>query len=95
MRHRPKVAAESLFEAAALAIQILRRDGWVTDAIGAGTRLEVEVREPATKHTVTLLQIERWLDGATPSPNERVRKDRLRALLKDPSAPSPSAQRRS
>jgi hypothetical protein len=45
------VAAESLFEAAALAIQILRRDGWVTDAIGAGTRLEVEVREPATKHT--------------------------------------------
>ena len=36
-----------------LAIQILMRDGWITDTIGAATKLEVEVREPATRHTVT------------------------------------------
>jgi hypothetical protein len=59
--------------------------------IGAATKLEVEVREPITRHTLTLLQIQRWLDGATPSPNERVKKDRLRALLTD--GPGPSAHR--
>ena len=45
-------------------------------------KIEVEVRDPATKHTVTLQQIERWLSGATISPNERVKKDRLKAMLK-------------
>ena len=72
--------AESLFEAAVLAIQILRRDGW-SEQIGAATRLDVEVREPVTRHTVTLLQVERWVNGATTSPNERVKKDRLRQVL--------------
>src|SRR5437762_4644236 len=81
VRHTAEVAADSLFEAAVLAIQILKRDGSITDTIGAATKLEVEVREPATKHTGTMLQIQRWLDGATPSPNERVKKDRLKALL--------------
>ena len=53
----------------------------VTDTIGTATKLEVKVREPATKHTVTMWQIQRSLDEATPSPNERVKKDRLKALL--------------
>src|SRR5690349_18838339 len=45
------------------------------------TRIQVEVREPVTKHVVTVMQIQRWLDGATQSPNERVKKDRLKRLL--------------
>lgn len=36
---------------------------------------------PAVRHAVTVMQIERWLQGATTSPNERVRKDRLKQLL--------------
>ena len=86
VRHTAEVAADSLFEAAVLAIQILKRDGWVTDTIGA-TKLEVEVREPATKHIVPPLQIQRWLDGSSPSPYERVKKDRLRTLLKQRTSP--------
>jgi hypothetical protein len=75
VRHSVDVTAETLFEAAAMA------NGW-TDPIGLAARLDVEVREPPVTHTVTVLQIQRWLHGATISPNERVRKDKLKALLK-------------
>jgi hypothetical protein len=80
IRHAVDVTAESLYEAAATALAIFKKNGW-TDPVGSAARLEVEVREPGVKHTVTVLQIQRWLQGAAPSPNERVRKDRLRALL--------------
>lgn len=80
VEHAVEVVADSLFEAAALGLQILKKDGW-TEPIGASTRIQVEVREPVTKHVVTLMQIQRWLDGATQSPNERVKKDRLKQLL--------------
>jgi hypothetical protein len=60
---------------------LCHKDDWFQDGIGAATKIEVAVREPATIHTVTLQQIERWLSGATISPIERVRKERLRALF--------------
>jgi hypothetical protein len=78
--HGVEVAAESLFEAAVLGLQILKSDAWSAE-IGPASRLEVEVREPITKHTVTLLQIERWVNGATFSPNEKVKRERLKAML--------------
>ena len=68
------------FEAAASALCVFRKNQWL-DPMGAATRLEVEVWEPATKHSVTVMQIQRWLQGATPSPAERVKKDKLRELL--------------
>ena len=80
VRHTVDVLAESLFEAAALGLAALKKDGW-TDQVGPATKLEVEVRAPAVKHAVSVLQVERWLQGATTSPNERVRKDRLKTLL--------------
>ena len=82
IRHSVEVVAETLFEAAILGLGILRSDTWVEGAVGAATKIEGEVREPATKHAVTLQQIERWLSGATISPNERVKKDRLKGMLR-------------
>jgi hypothetical protein len=32
--------------------------------------LDIEVREPAAKHAITMMQVERWLEGASTSPNE-------------------------
>src|SRR5688572_11896827 len=81
IRHSVDVQAESLFEAAVLGIRALREAEWFNGMIGGSTRLEIEVHSPITRHTLTLLQLERWLDGATPSPNERVKKDRLKRLL--------------
>jgi len=80
VRHTVDVTADSLFEAAAMALSIFKKNGW-TDPVGSAARLEVEVREPTVTHTVSVMQIQRWLQGATTSPNERVRKDRLRELL--------------
>jgi hypothetical protein len=82
VQHSVEVTAETLFDAAALGVAVLRKDGWIDQGFAVGTKLRVDVREPATSHTVTLSQVERWLDGATSSPNERVRKDRLRELLR-------------
>ncbi len=83
LRHSTRVQAEAVFEAAAVGLAILKKDGW-TPPIGGATLINVEVREPVTSHQLTVIQIQRWLQGATTSPNERVRKDRLRAILATP-----------
>jgi hypothetical protein len=80
IRHCIEVQAESLFEAAVLAIQAFRQDPWM-ERIGPATVLDVEVRPPATRHAVTLQQVERWLAGATPNPSEASKKAKLKMLL--------------
>lgn len=80
IRHSVDVTAESLYEAAALGVSALKRAGWV-DVIAPGTELEVVVREPATCHRMTIRQIHRWCDGVAISPDETLRKRRLKQLL--------------
>ena len=75
-----EVTAESLFEAGVIALSTLRKAGWVEDAPGPGTRLEIEVRESVT-HTMTVLQLQRWASGAARSPAERLKRGRMKALL--------------
>jgi len=82
VKHSVEVTADTLFEADALGLAALKRNGW-TDAMGIATRLTVEIREPVVSHQVSLPQIQGWLQGATSSPNERLREDRLRELLRD------------
>ena len=74
------VTAESIYEAAALGISALKNSGWV-DAIAPGTELEVQVREPATCHRLTVQQIRRRCDGVAVGPHETLRKRRLKQLL--------------
>jgi hypothetical protein len=80
VRHSADVEAESLYEAAVLGIRRLNQDPWI-ERIGPGTQLEVEVREPATRHTISVQQVERWLAGATPNPTEATKKAKLKMLL--------------
>ena len=61
-------------------ISALKSDGWA-DAIALGTELEVQVREPATCHRLTVQQIRRWCDGVAVSPDEALKKRRLKQLL--------------
>ena len=81
IRHSVEVTAESLFEAGVLAVTTFRKAGWVEEAPGLASRLEIEVREPAVKHTVTLAQLQRWANAATKSPAERLKREHLRQLL--------------
>jgi hypothetical protein len=78
--HRVQVEAETLYEAAALGLAAFKQHGW-SPTIGPATRLEIQILEPSVVHTVSVQQVQRWLSGATASPYERVRKDRLRALI--------------
>ena len=80
VRHSVDVTVESIYEAAALAVSALKNSGWV-DAIAPGTELEIQVREPATCHRLTLQQIRRWCDGVAVSPDETLKKRRLKQLL--------------
>lgn len=77
LRHTVEVEADSLYEAAALAIRTFRQHncepGQVSD-------LEVEVRSSVV-HTITPRKIYDWLNGGAKTPKEAVMKERLRALL--------------
>jgi hypothetical protein len=80
IRHAAEVQAESLYEAVILAMRLFKADPWI-DHVGPATVFDVEVREPVARHAITLQQVERWVDGATTSPNEGVKKAKLKNLL--------------
>jgi len=75
-----EVIAESVYEAAALGVSALRKCGWV-DVVAPGTELDIQVREPATTHRISVQQVHRWCDGVAVSPDETLRKRRLKQLL--------------
>ncbi len=80
IRHTAEVEAESLYEAAVQGIRRLNQDPWL-ERIGPGTKLEIEIREPSAKHSITVEQVERWLAGATKNPTEATKKAKLKLLL--------------
>ena len=80
VRHSVDLDAETVYEAGIRGFALLRRDGWV-DNVGPGTELEIQVREPETKHTVSVGQLRRWCDAISVSPVETLRKAKLKQLL--------------
>jgi len=62
IRHEAEVEAESQYEAAVRSVRRFRTDAWI-EPVGNATVLDVEIREPSTKHAITLQQVERWLEG--------------------------------
>lgn len=57
--HTVEVSAETLYEAVAQALAIMRQDEWV-DAIGEGlTEVRVRVSQPAIEHCVRLKDFRR------------------------------------
>jgi hypothetical protein len=80
IRHGVDVEAESLYEAAVKAVARFRQDPWM-EQVGTATALDIEIRESATKHSVTLTQVESWLASASASPHIASKKVRLKMLL--------------
>jgi len=89
--HSVEVTAETLFEAGALGLGLLKKDGWI-EGLGPATRLEITVREPGTSHTLTVSQIHRWCDGVAVSPDEVLRRRKVKALLEAPGLTSQRAE---
>ena len=77
LRHAVEVEAESLYEAAVLAIRTFRQHDCEP---GQVSTLEVEVRSSVI-HTITPRKIYDWLNGGAKTPREAVMKERLRSLL--------------
>jgi len=77
IRHTVEVDAQSLYEAAVLAIKVFREhDCEPREA----NQLEIEVRSSVV-HTITIRKIHDWLSGGAKTPKEAVTKERLRSLL--------------
>lgn len=79
IRHTVDVEAETLYEAAVIGVSRFRQDIW-GEVVASGAVLEVEVREPSTKHSLTLQQVERWLSSPGP-PHEAFKKAKLKMML--------------
>ena len=78
IRHSVEVEAESLYEAAALAVRAFRKHNCEPEGL---QKLEVEIRSSAT-HTLTVKRFEEWLGGACKSPRDAILKEHLRQIVK-------------
>lgn len=83
MDHTVEVSAETLYEAVAQALAMMRQDRWV-DAIGDGlTEVRVRVSQPAVEHCVHMKDFRRWLESQGKTPAEAALKQRLTAIMRD------------
>ncbi len=77
-----RVPAESLYEAAIEAMAAFRRGAFAEMTFGSATQLRIRVRAPEEEHTVSVSKVLSWLDGASRSPNEQAKKNRLKERLR-------------
>ena len=80
IRHSVELQADSLYEAAVLGLKALTKSDWI-EAVAPGTRLEIQVLEPAAVHILMVAQLMRWLDGGARTPAEALKKKQLKSLL--------------
>jgi len=78
VRHAVEVGAETLYEAAVLALKSFREHDCQP---GPAAHLAVEVKSPSVTHTIVARAVEDWLNGGAKSPREAVEKRRLKELL--------------
>jgi hypothetical protein len=82
IRHSIEVTAETLYEAAATAFSMFKQSDWV-NVVGPNSELLVAVKNPETTHRVTLAQVRRWCDGVAVSPEEVLKRRRIKSLIGD------------
>ena len=82
IEHAVDVTADSLFEAAAVAVRAFREGALMDDLPVAGTELRIAVFPLAVEHSVRLQRVEQWAQtGTVKSPVEMLRRERVRELL--------------
>ena len=58
----------------------LKKDGWI-EGLGPGSRLQIQVHEPSTTHSLTVSQLNRWVESGTKSPADVLRRARVKQQL--------------
>jgi hypothetical protein len=80
--HTVEVTAETLYEAVAQALAIMRGDQWV-EQIGEGlAEVKVRVKHPAVEHRVRVKDFRKWLETNPRSPAESLLKRRLAEMAR-------------
>lgn len=69
IKHSVDVTAGAVVEAAALGVSLLR-PGQLVGCHRPGTSIDVRATQPATTHSIALIQIRRWCDGVGVRPEE-------------------------
>jgi hypothetical protein len=80
-RHSVEVVADSLFEAAALALKAMAAAEFIDPNPGRASRLDIQVRAPSVTHSVTVGQVRRWIESGSSDPRVATKKARLAELL--------------
>jgi hypothetical protein len=81
VRHTVSVEADSVYEAACLAIRALKKAGFVDQQPGPASRFQIRVVEPLVEHEITVGQVQRWLALGSSNPNEEAKRKRLREVF--------------
>ena len=81
IRHSVQVTAETLYEAAVLALAEFGRCGFSDAHTGPATRLTIAVLAPSTSHEISVGKLRAWLDSSGRSPAQQALKTRLRDVL--------------
>ena len=79
--HTVEVTAQTLYEAVAQALLLLRENDWTDDSKRIPAAVVVRIKQPEIEHRVLVRDFENWLESAPRSPAEMALKTRLRVLL--------------
>jgi hypothetical protein len=81
VEHTVEVSADSLYEAVAQGLRVLRENDWIDEMSRSQTTISVAVSYPEVQHKVRIVDFERWLESPGRTPAEMSLKARLRELL--------------
>ena len=70
VEHTAQVSAQSLYEAVAQALCVLRDDDWTEDPNRVPASVVVTINQPQVEHRVRIKNFENWLESAGKSPAE-------------------------
>ena len=79
--HCAEVTAETLYEAAVLALGEFERCGFTDAHTGPATRLQSRCLAPSTSHEIAVGKVRAWLERNGRSPAQQALKTRLREVL--------------
>jgi hypothetical protein len=80
--HAVVLNAESLYEAATVALRQFRRDDWSREAAFDLGTLRIEVWEQPTLYRIEVAKLEAWLRRSGGSPREVVLRNKLQELMR-------------
>jgi len=81
IEHAAQVSASTLYEAVALGIRAIEKDGWSGEIPGGITTATVCAQEPSVQHKNQIQSMKRWIEQPGTTPADRIARQRIREIL--------------